>query len=131
MLSASLASSFETTMLMPTPMLNVLNISRSQISPAFAMRSNIGRTFTAERSIFAPSESGMLLGMFSIEAAARDVGYALDLYLFEQGENGLPYIFVGVSRVSPMLLPPSSSTGKVRLRFSTSKTFLTSEKPFE
>lgn len=65
MLSAPSASSFETTMLMPTPMLNVLNISRSQISPAFAMRSNIGRTFTAERSIFAPSESGMLLGMFS------------------------------------------------------------------
>ena len=91
MLSASLASSFETTMLMPTPMLNVLNISRSQISPAFEIkyRQNFYR-----RAVYLRAERvGDASRDVFVEAAARDVGYALDLYLFEQGENGL-YIYL-------------------------------------
>ena len=64
-LMAASTVSLETAMHMPTPMLNVLNMSRSGMLPVFAMRSKIGSTGTAERSTLAVRPFFIIRGMFS------------------------------------------------------------------
>ena len=50
---------------MPTPMLKVLNMSRSGMFPLLAMKSKMAGIRREAFSIFAPSPSGMERGMFS------------------------------------------------------------------
>ena len=57
--------SLETTTVMPTPMLKVLNISRSGMFPIRWMRPKMGRVRTAAFSSLAHSPSGIQRGMFS------------------------------------------------------------------
>ena len=55
----------DTITVMPTPMLKVLNMSWSLMTPTFAIRSNIGSTLIILREILAVRPSGIERGMFS------------------------------------------------------------------
>ena len=55
----------ETTTTMPTPMLKVLNISRSGMRPVSCSRRKMGGVRMAAFSIFAVSPTGRHRGMFS------------------------------------------------------------------
>ncbi len=81
--TALAASSFLTTTHMPTPMLKVLNISRS-LMPPFGDQLEDGRTSTLARSMTACFAVGQQRGC----SHAGDVGDGFHLHRIQQGEDG-------------------------------------------
>ena len=82
------ACSAGTVSTMPTPMLKVLNISCSEMPPTFSIRWKSAGVRTSALRMRA-QQLLQAAGDILIEAAAGDVGDALDIHLFQHLEHRL------------------------------------------